>query len=186
MQGAVVVVQKKKVSEKMNMNITPCTSSPGPCTLKFPISRLWAVVFVGIFALFSGGCGQVNPGEGGGIGVLDHDVFKASIQPIMDNRTCADSGCHIRSKSNPNSGGPGGSLRLFDCDEGLPCTDEQLQSNHDSAAGMANLVNPGDSKLLTKPLGLAGGGLQHLGGTVFPDRTDADYLTILSWIGSPL
>lgn len=184
MQGAVVRVQKKRVIKKMDMKITRRTLLPVPCALNFRISRIWAILFV--VALFSGGCGQVSPGEGGGIGVLDHDVFKASIQPILDNRTCADSGCHIRSKSNPNSGGPGGSLRLFDCDEGPVCTDEQLQSNHDSSAGMANLVNPGDSKLLTKPLGLAGGGLQHLGGTVFPDPTDADYLTILSWIGSPL
>ena len=163
----------------------PIRGKSGQYGLFLPEWRLWFILSIGIFSLFSGGCGQVSPGEGGTIGLLDHNVFKASIQPILDNKACSSSGCHFRDKSDPNSGGPGGSLRLFDC-KGAACTAEQLQANHDSSAGMANLVNPGESKLLSKPLELSVGGLQHLGGTIFPDVTDADYLAIFAWIGSPL
>jgi hypothetical protein len=50
---------------------------------------------------------------------------------------------------------------------------------------MANLANPTTSKLLTKPLALSAGGIQHLGGDIFPDVTDPDYVTVLTWIQNP-
>jgi hypothetical protein len=129
-------------------------------------------------------CGTVDPGTTDAIGQLDAAVFAASIQPILDTRGCSQAGCHYRDKNDPNSGGPGGSLRIFDC-SGNSCTPEQVLANHESASGMANLANPTTSKLLTKPLALSAGGIQHLGGDIFPDVTDPDYVTVLTWIQNP-
>lgn len=136
-------------------------------------------------ALFGAGCGEVDPGEEEMVGQLDQTVFEATIQPILDSRGCSQAGCHYRDKDNPNSGGPGGSLRIFDC-TGNTCSPEQLLANHDSAAGMANLSNPTTSKLLTKPLALAAGGVQHLGGDIFMSATDPDYVAALGWIQNPI
>lgn len=138
-----------------------------------------------MLALLGAGCGEVDPGEEDAIGQLDQAVFESTIQPILDSRGCSQAGCHYRDKSNPNSGGPGGSLRIYDC-TGDSCTPEQLLANHDSAAGMANLPNPTTSKLLTKPLALSAGGVQHLGGDIFMSTTDQDYTTILGWIQNPV
>lgn len=129
-------------------------------------------------------CGQVDPGEGEASGQLDQTVFAATIQPLLDARGCSQAGCHYRDKTNPNSGGPGGSFRIFDC-SGSSCTTEQLVANHDSASGMANTVNPTTSKLLSKPLALSAGGVQHLGGDIFLSTADPDYAAILGWIQSP-
>jgi hypothetical protein len=51
---------------------------------------------------------------------------------------------------------------------------------------MANIANPASSKLLTKPLAQSAGGVQHLGGDIFLSTSDPDYVTILSWIQSPV
>ncbi len=151
----------------------------------FPMNRIRVILGAGLFIVFLSACGQVEPGKESGLGVLDHDLFKSAVQPVLDQRNCSDAGCHQRDKSAPNTGGPGGSFRLFEC-RAFPCTALELQANHDSAEGMANLVNPDDSRLLTKPLTLAEGGIQHLGGNIFLSVTDADYLTMLAWIQSPL
>jgi hypothetical protein len=138
-----------------------------------------------MIALLAAGCGDVAPGEEETIGQLNQTVFEATIQPILDARGCSQAGCHYRDKNTPNSGGPGGSFRIFDC-SGNSCTPEQLLANHDSAAGMANISNPTASKLLTKPLALSAGGVQHLGGDLFLDTVDPDYAAILGWIQSPI
>ena len=61
-----------------------------------------------------------------------------------------------------------------------------MLANHDSAAGMSNMTNPTSSKLLTKPLALAAGGIQHLGGDIFLSTADVDYATIVGWIQNPI
>lgn len=144
-----------------------------------------AILVAATLVLLGAGCGQVEPGEGEAIGQLDQTAFTATIQPILDARGCSQAGCHYRDKSNPNMGGPGGSFRIFDC-SGNSCTTEQVLANHDSAAGMANIANPTTSKLLTKPLTLSVGGIQHLGGDIFMSTADPDYATILGWIQSPM
>ncbi|HTN42936.1 MAG TPA: hypothetical protein VMN77_03975 [Nitrospiria bacterium] len=140
---------------------------------------------LGMFVCIGAGCGTVDPGVDSGAGSLDYDEFKANIQPVFDSRGCSNSNCHYRDKNNPNSGGPGGSLRIFNCKTD-PCTEDQFRANFDSASGMTDIANPAGSKLLLKPLAVSAGGIQHLGGDIFPNTSDPDYLTILSWIQSPL
>jgi len=147
--------------------------------------RNWAILVVGALVLLGTGCGQVDPGEEEAISQLDHTTFTTAVQAVLDSRGCSQSGCHYRDKGNPNVGGPGGSLRIFEC-TGNSCTPDQLLANHDSAAGMANIANPASSKLLTKPLAQSAGGVQHLGGDIFLSTSDPDYVTILSWIQSPV
>lgn len=144
-----------------------------------------AILVTAMFVLVGAGCGEVEPGDAEAVGQLDQAAFAATIQPILDARGCSQAGCHYRDKNNPNTGGPGGSLRIFDC-SGNSCTSEQLLANHDSAAGMANIPNPTTSKLLTKPLALSAGGVQHLGGDIFLSTADPDYAAVLGWIQSPI
>ena len=139
----------------------------------------------GMLLSIGAGCGTVDPGSEDGAGVLDYDVFKTAVQPVLDQRGCSNGGCHYRDKSNPSSGGPGGSFRVFDCANDS-CTDDQLRADFDSASGMSDLADPAGSKLLRKPLAEGAGGIQHLGGDIFSNAADSDYLTILGWIQSPL
>ncbi|MFQ5588661.1 MAG: hypothetical protein ACE5F7_07460 [Nitrospiria bacterium] len=157
----------------------------GEKVLRALSGQIARTMFAGLVLPLVFACGRIEPGEEATAGELDHDVFKTSVQPVLDNRNCSDAGCHFRDKTDPNSGGPGGSLRLFEC-TAAPCSAAELQANHDSAAGMANLVSPVDSRLLSKPLALSEGGVQHLGDNLFLSVTDTDYLTILAWIQSPL
>ncbi len=154
-------------------------------SVSWPIFGTGGIFLMALLLLLLTACGQVEPGEEASIGELDHDVFKTNIQPILDNRGCSNGSCHIRNKDDPFSGGPGGNLRLYECTV-APCTDEQLRSNHDSTAGMTNLVNPAKSVLLTKPLAESISAVQHQGGTIFSNTADSDYLDLLSWIQSPL
>jgi len=139
---------------------------------------------IGLLLFFSGGCGTVDPGTEDNAGGLNYDSFKATIQPILDQRGCSQTGCHYRDKANPANGGPGGSFRVFNCAND-PCSEDEVRSNYDSASGMSNLSNPAGSKLLLKPLAVAAGGIQHLGGDIFLNTTDPDYLAILGWIQNP-
>lgn len=144
-----------------------------------------AILVAVALACLGAGCGQVDPGQEEAIGQLDPTTFAVTIQPILDARGCSQSRCHYRDKNDPNSGGPGGSLRIFDC-SGNSCTPEEVLANHDSAAGMANITNPRSSKLLTKPLAQSAGGIQHLGGDIFLSTADPDYAAILGWIQNPI
>jgi hypothetical protein len=139
------------------------------------------VIIIGML----GGCGSVDPGVEDNAGGLNYDSFKTTIQPILDQQGCSNTGCHYRDKNNPSNGGPGGSLRIFNCVTD-PCSEDQFQANYDSASGMSDLANPANSKLLLKPLAVSAGGIQHLGGDIFSTASDTDYLAILSWIQSPL
>ena len=147
--------------------------------------KYWAGIFcLGIFMILQG-CGEIDPGLGNSAGELSFEEFMGEIQPLLDNRGCAQSQCHYRDKMDPNSGGPGGGFRIFDCEES-PCLIDELEANFDSSVGMANTSTPSTSKLLTKPLGESVGGKQHLGGDIFLETGDPDYQTLLGWIQSPL
>lgn len=147
--------------------------------------RIGLVFVSGMLLSVSTGCGTVDPGTEDGAGVLDYDLFKTAVQPVLDLRGCSQGGCHYRDKSNPSSGGPGGSFRVFDCANDS-CSDDELRADYDSATGMSDPANPAGSKLLRKPLSEGAGGIQHLGGDIFSDATDSDYLSLLGWIQSPL
>ena len=131
------------------------------------------------------GCGTIEPELEITTGDLSREMFIDSIQPILDQRGCSESQCHYRDKTDPNSGGPGGGFRIFNCEESS-CTVQELSANYDSSIGMANLGTPSNSKLIQKPLAESEGGLQHLGGTIFFDANDSDYQSLLEWIQTPL
>lgn len=170
------------ISQAVNMVF----GKTGDVIFPFPGKTGVGSFLMAFLLLMNGGCGRVEPGEEAVAGGLDHTTFVGSIQPILDNTGCSQQGCHFRDKANPNIGGPGGSLRLFICTVNDPCSPQELLANHDSAAGMSDLVNPPNSKLLTKPLALQGGGVQHLGGEIFTSTTDPNYLAVFSWIQNPL
>ena len=148
--------------------------------------RVVIVVMAGMVgASLIQGCGTTEPKLETTTGELSREMFIDSIQSILDQRGCSEFQCHYRDKTDPNSGGPGGGFRIFNCEES-PCTDQELSANYDSTIGMANLATPSNSKLIQKPLAESQGGLQHLGGTIFFDANDSDYQTLLGWIQTPL
>jgi hypothetical protein len=153
------------------------TRQAGPEGMRGSVIRR---VGIGLALVILWGCGTVDPGTNGAARELDRAVFAAVIQPILDGRGCSEGQCHYRDQSDPNSGGPGGRFKIFDC-EADPCSQEELDGNFDSASGMVNRSSPTASRLLEKPLAESAGGIQHLGGDVFLDASDPDYQSMLAW-----
>lgn len=63
-------------------------------------------------------------------------------------------------------------------------TPEQSRKNFEMITRLVNTRNPANSRLLQKPLSPTTGGLGHTGGTYWQSRDDAEYQTVLKWIGS--
>jgi hypothetical protein len=147
-------------------------------------ATITTILIIGFLSTCIDGCGSVDPGQEIDSAGLDFNVFQGTIQPILDLRGCSQGGCHYRDKSDPYSGGPGGSFQIYNCMND-PCTDDQFHANYDSASGLSNPEDPSNSKLLLKPLAESAGGIQHLGGDIFVTTSDPDYLAILSWIQTP-
>lgn len=57
-----------------------------------------------------------------------------------------------------------------------------LTKNYESARGMVNLS--GGSPILLKPLAKSAGGVDHAGGDLFANVSDADYQLIEFWISN--
>jgi len=63
-------------------------------------------------------------------------------------------------------------------------TPEQSRRNFEMLTKLVNTADVPSSRLLRKPLAPAAGGLDHTGGTYWRSRDDAEYQTVLKWIGS--
>jgi predicted CxxxxCH...CXXCH cytochrome family protein len=130
-------------------------------------------------ALLAGGCGSDIPSTEVTTGLtLDCAVFQASVNPIFDanigGRTCSASGCHDQ------GGSAGGAFKIY---PNAAPNSVQMQANYLAAKGFANMNTTADSKLLLEPLAGAQSIVgSHTGGDIFPDTSDANYLTIYSWI----
>ena len=123
------------------------------------------LVSSGLFYGCEGGLEPTAP-TGGREVSLDVAFFVESIEPILQRRGCSNVACH---------GGQGsGELILSG---GL-----NPQGDLVAVAGLVTTWQPEDSALLRKPLAEAAGGVQHVGGDVFTDTSDADYQTVLTWI----
>ena len=99
---------------------------------------------------------------------LDYEFFSRHVEPILQSRDCTrTAGCH---------GGQGAGMLLLS-DGSDPHADFVSAGPH------TRPWDPPQSPLLRKPLAESAGGLVHGGGDIFPDTTDADYRTLLRWIG---
>jgi hypothetical protein len=111
--------------------------------------------------------GEVSVVEG------DFDTFAADVQPIL--RSCASLDCH---------GDPGRPLRLhalyglrLSTDlRGEPVTDQEL------AANIAAIAAIGVDRMLAKPLFVESGGMDHVGGDLWPELTSAEYECVAGWL----
>ena len=131
---------------------------------------LWPVISQPVFA-------QGTTAPAGATSVLDYEVFKGRVQPILTsarkgNARC--SACHTR----------GGNAYLEPLPPGSETyTEEQSRRNF---ARVARLVTPGEplkSPLLINPLDTeAGGGHWHGGGKHWHSQDDQEWQTLASWV----
>ena len=140
--------------------------------------RLLLPLTGGLFALTA--C-VIGPGTGDTVPAGDPVAFRAEVQPILAG--CANPSCH---------GDPDRPLEVYAAfshrldpsmlflDE--PITDEELDLNRlRFCALLTGHPDAEDSAALTKPLDPASGGSEHVGGVVFGDTDEPEYVTLLRW-----
>jgi hypothetical protein len=99
---------------------------------------------------------------------LDYAYFALHVEPIFAARGCArTTGCH---------GGQGAGMLLLS-------GGSDVEEDFASVRPHTRPWDPPASPLARKPLAVMQGGLVHFGGEIFADTTDADYRTLLDWIG---
>ena len=139
-----------------------------------------SLLLAGAIVVLSACGNEASPSPVTSGGTLDCPTFEASVNTIFDlnigGRTCSASGCHSVFSS------AGGAFKIYP--NAAPNTVE-MQANYLSAKGMANLNDPGLSKLLLEPLA----GTQsivgsHTGGDIFPSTSDPNYGVIFDWIST--
>ena len=108
------------------------------------------------------------PPSGGRTFAPSYAQFQAAVEPVLQRRGCDAGGdCH--------GGGPRGALELS------PAGAKDLRFDFDQVSLQVNVADPRASRILTKPLALAAGGVPH-GVKVFADTSDTEYVAIRSWI----
>jgi hypothetical protein len=152
-----------------------------------------ASFLLGLIALLVG-CGVQVPstpvGNGDTLSCPDFEnyVFAVPTTPIGSN-TCAAGGCHyinyacIKSPDTcTDPRGPGGTTGggfKVDPTAVKNVSSPYMEKNYIAANGFSDKNSPANSRLLLKPLGLAG----HGGGVIF-SSTDPNYLVMLTWISN--
>jgi hypothetical protein len=152
-----------------------------------------ASFLLGLIALLVG-CGVQVPstpvGNGDTLSCPDFEnyVFSVLTTPIGSN-TCAAGGCHyinyacIKSPDTcTDPRGPGGTTGggfKVDPTAVKNVSSPYMEKNYIAANGFSDKNSPANSRLLLKPLGLAG----HGGGVIF-SSTDPNYLVMLTWISN--
>lgn len=100
--------------------------------------------------------------------VLDYDLYVAAVAPVLEQRGCnAEGDCH--------GGGIRGTFEL------TPASAVDHRLDFDQAVLQVDGYQPGSSALLTKPLALEAGGVEH-SVTAFASTSDPGYQAILGWI----
>ncbi len=142
------------------------------------------VLVVGVAA-----CSPVSNGQQADpAAMLDENVFKCSVQPILA-KYCSYNACHGIDKAN------GAALRVYTPGKlrSPPATDfnslvaalsdAEQHANFESASGFSwNLTSVDDNFLLRKPLPSAAGGYEHQGGAIWSGTDDPNYVTIRNWL----
>jgi hypothetical protein len=109
-----------------------------------------------------------EPPSGGITFSPSYALFQSAVEPVLQRHGCDAGGdCH--------GGGPRGALELS------PSGAKNLQFDFDQVSLQVNAANPDLSRILTKPLALAAGGVPH-GVKPFASTSDSDYVAIRGWI----
>ncbi len=126
------------------------------------------------------GC-TVDPGGAYDLRTPDRATFPLEAGPILAKR-CADFSCH------GNDIQPFGlyavgrrRLRAAERFTSKPLTEDELDANYNATLGFLDAVEPRDTTLLKKALGLGGKGA-HKGDAVFADRSDPECRALEAWI----
>lgn len=109
------------------------------------------------------------PPPGGGLDFTpSYAQFASAVEPVLQRHGCDAAGdCH--------GGGPRGALELS------PPGAKDLAFDFAQISLQVNPATPDSSRILTKPLSLAAGGVPH-GVKPFATTADTDYVAIRSWI----
>lgn len=108
------------------------------------------------------------PPSGGHAFSPSYAGFVATVEPVLQRHGCDAGGdCH--------GGGPRGALELS------PSGAKNTRFDFDQVSLQVNPATPDSSRILTKPLALAAGGVPH-GVKPFASTSDTDYVAIRNWI----
>jgi hypothetical protein len=108
------------------------------------------------------------PPSGGHVFSPSYAQFQAAIEPVLQRHGCDAGGdCH--------GGGPRGALELS------PSGAKDMVFDFDQVSLQVNPALPDSSRILTKPLALAAGGVPH-SVKPFASTADSDYVAIRAWI----
>ena len=136
-----------------------------------------------LIALTASGC--ASPPSPRPLPSPDPLAFAAAVQPLLDGR-CADPSCHGRPERALSLYSPlhfRSDPRHTYLDE--PLDEEELRHNVRMLVAFLVDLPPGttvdDCLVLRKPLALAAGGCDHLGGAQFPSRDERGYRQLRSW-----
>jgi hypothetical protein len=149
---------------------------------------------IGVIAALalSGACSPVtNDSVADPAAMLDENVFKCSVQPILA-KYCSYNACHGIAGANTIDGA---ALRVYTPgklrattptnfnDLVAPLTDAEQHANFESAAGFSwNLRSVDDNFLLRKPLPASAGGYEHQGGPIWAGTSDPNYIAVRQWL----
>jgi hypothetical protein len=104
--------------------------------------------------------------------MLSFAEFDSLVEPVLQAKGCdsvAGGDCH--------GGGIQGTFRLS------PPGAKSSQYDFNQASLQVSVTSRPSSRILTKPLAIAAGGVPHNGGnTYFPSTADSSYQAILKWI----
>lgn len=141
------------------------------------------------------GCSiDLQPQDGARVSPLDLNYFACNVQrPLI--RRCSMLACHGSSTVGSDGTVYYHALRIFspgklrlvpastmnDRDQQL--TIDELDGNFTAAQGLTfGAPTLADVPLLRKPLSPTAGGGEHVGGALFVDQSDADYVAISNWV----
>lgn len=120
-----------------------------------------------------------GPQLGSTVPSADYDAFVTNVQPVLADR-CGQRSCHGTIDRPLWVYAPGG-LRM-DTNAG-PLHPAELESNYWSARSfLVDVDDPDASLLLSKPLDVSQGGVEHANGPVFADRREHGYVALRQWL----
>ncbi len=163
------------------MTGVPSTARP---PLPGRIRRGWLrIIVVGAAMLIApGGCTDTDSSEQP-VAQGDRESYAQFVQPYV-GLGCGSLDCH----------GEGGralrlyaedGLRLFDELRGEPISDDEIDRNVASFAGVSpDASSVADHLALTKGLAVAAGGFAHVGGEIWDTTNEPGYQCLLAWLSN--